>query len=194
MPRVEMQPARPASPDAPRYTPKLAHYAPEITSAARAFSLATYQRSKLSLREFEGARARTAQINGCRRCQAWRSARDLPDYFAAFGQTPDATVASRGPAPDEAYYAAVADWATSPIYSPREKVAIEYAERMGTDPQGLSADDAFWVRAKAVFSDEEIVDLSYCIACWMGLGRVSHVLGVDGSDVCAVPVASLETA
>jgi hypothetical protein len=40
---------------------------------------------------------------------------------------------------------------------------------------------------KAAFSDEEIVDLSYCIAGWMGLGRVGHALGTD--RVCAfVPV------
>ena len=180
-------PALPASGIPTRYTPKLSHYAQEITAAARNFSLVTYRRSKLSLREFEGARARTAEINGCRRCQGWRSARDLPDYFAAFDLTPENTVADRGPAPDEAYYRAVSDWRTSPLYSPRERIAIEYAERMGTDPQGLAVDDDFWTRTKQVFSDEEIVDLSYCIACWMGLGRVSHVLGADTDGVCAIP-------
>ena len=28
-------------------------------------------------------------------------------------------------------------------------------------------------------SDAEITDLTYCIACWMGMGRVAHVLGLD---------------
>ena len=171
------------------YTPKLSHYAREITSAARQFSLETYRHSKLTLREFEGARARTAEINGCRRCQGWRSARDLPDYFAAFDLKPERTVADKGAAPDEAYYASVSAWQTSALYSPRERLAIEYAERMGTDPQGLAADEEFWGRAKDLFSDEEIVDLSYCIACWMGLGRVSHVLGVDTTDACPIAVS-----
>ncbi len=37
---------------------------------------------------------------------------------------------------------------------------------------------------KSAFSDDEIVDLSYCIAGWMGMGRVTHALGFDA--VCAV--------
>ena len=66
---------------------------------------------------------------------------------------------------------------TSPLYSARERIAIEYAEGMGTDPQGIAQDEDFWRRCKAAFSDREIVDLSFCIACWMGLGRIGHVLG-----------------
>ncbi len=186
MARVEIQ--TPADPTK-GYTAQLTGYAREIQAAAKNFSLQIYQHTKLTLREYEGARARTAEINGCRRCQGWRTARDLPHYFEAFGIKPESTVAQRGPAPDEAYYAAVSEWRTSPLYSPRERTAIEYAERMGTDPQGVAADDEFWGRAKALFSDEEIVDLSYCIAGWMGLGRVSHVLGVD-IDVCSIPEPS----
>lgn len=64
----------------------LAHtFAPEIVQAGLAFSTAVYQHSTLTLREFEGARARTAEINGCRVCQNFRTARDLPAYFEAFG-------------------------------------------------------------------------------------------------------------
>jgi alkylhydroperoxidase family enzyme len=166
----------------------LTGHAPEIVAAGLNFSKTTYLRSKLSLREFEGARARTAEINGCRLCQAWRSARDLPGYFAAIGVSADGgSVADRGPVPDEDFYRSVSRWRESPIYSERERVAIEYAERMGIDPKGLAGDEEFWTRMKATFSDEEIVDLSYCIACWMGLGRATHVLGIDG--VCAIPSA-----
>src|SRR5262245_35096869 len=119
----------------------LSGLAAEITRAGRQFSLETYQHSKLSLREFEGARARTAEIHGCRRCQAWRSARDLPDYFAAFDSVPEHSIVERGPAPDESFYAAVSEWRASPLYSPRERLAIEYAERLGTEPQAVAADD-----------------------------------------------------
>jgi alkylhydroperoxidase family enzyme len=95
------------------------------------------------------------------------------------------SVADRGPAPDEAFYRSVSEWRTSPLYSLRERVAIEYAERMGTDPKGLAADDQFWARAKGAFSDAEIVDLSYCIGTWIANGRVAHVLGWD--TVCSIP-------
>jgi alkylhydroperoxidase family enzyme len=163
-------------------------YARQIVSAGVAFSKATYQHSRLSLREFEGARARTAEINGCTICQQWRSARDLPGYFSAFGGNSSQSIAARGPVPDELFYQSVSQWRTAPIFSPRERIAIEYAERLGTDPQGLAGDDSFWTRAKSLLSDEEIVDLSYCVACWMGLGRVTHALGMDA--VCSLGPAA----
>ena len=37
---------------------------------------------------------------------------------------------------------------------------------------------------KEVFSDAEIADLTYCIAGWMSMGRVAHVLGLDSN--CSV--------
>lgn len=160
-------------------------YAPDLTKAAGKLANAVYQHSSLSLREFEGARARTAEINGCRMCQSWRSAQDVPAYLRSAGIPVEGSIATHGPAPDEGYYLSVSDWRTSPIYSDRERLAIEYAERMGLDPQDLAADEDFWKRAKQAFSDNEIVDLSYCIAAWMGLGRVTHVLGLD--DVCYIP-------
>ncbi|MXO74752.1 hypothetical protein GRI40_05895 [Altererythrobacter aerius] len=56
---------------------------------------------------------------------------------------------------------------------------------MGRDPKGIAGDEEFWSEFKSAFADTEIVDLSYCIAGWMGLGRVAHVLGVDAA--CAIP-------
>lgn len=156
------------------------HFAAEIVSAGFAFSKTVYQHSKLSLREFEGARARTAEINGCQVCQNFRADRDLPSFFENFGGSVEDSVASRGPAPDQDFYRNVSNWQKYPGFSEREKLAIAYAERMGTDPQGLAADDVFWERFKGAFSDAEIVDLTYGIACWMGLGRATHVLGMDG--------------
>jgi hypothetical protein len=159
-------------------------YAPELVAAGLAFSGAGYQHSQLSLREFEGARARTAEINGCQVCRSWRSQRDLPGYFSALGGDVQASVASRGPAPDEAFYLGVSAWRTASQYSERERLAIAYAEGLGLDPQGLAHDEAFWARLKVVFSDTELVDLSFCVAGWIGLGRITHALGMDG--VCAI--------
>jgi alkylhydroperoxidase family enzyme len=162
----------------------LGTYAPEIVAAARGFSMATYAHSTLSLREFEAARMRTAQLNGCELCMNFRAERDLPGLFErnAVGAK---GVADNGPSPDEALYAAVAEFRTAPGLSERERLAVEFAEGMGTDPDGLAQNEDFWSRCKARFTDAEIVDLAYCVAAWMGLGRVAHVLGADG--VCAIP-------
>jgi hypothetical protein len=177
--RIELPERHQANP-----LPHLAeNYAAQIVSAGVAFSKAGYQHSKLSLREFEGARARTAEINGCQVCRTFRADRDLPGYFAVFGGNVDQSVAANGAAPNEAFYLNLARWRDFPEYSERERVAIAFAEGLGLDPHGIATDEAFWARAKAVFSDEEIVDLAYCTACWMGLGRVTHALGMD--NVCS---------
>lgn len=175
--RIELPPAHQSNPAA--FVGQ--NYAKDIVASAFAFSAMTYERSKLSLREFEGARARTAEINGCLICQGWRSARDVAPYLTHFGGDAKHSIATRGAAPDEAFYQNVSRWRDSPLYSARERIAIEYAERVGTEPKGIAADDAFWARAKALFSDDEIVDLTFCVACWIGLGRAVHVLGLDGA-------------
>ena len=155
-------------------------HAPEIMAAGIQFSAITYANSKLPLRVFEAARARTAEINGCQLCQGFRAARDLPRLYG-----PDAqTVVSNGPAPDEDFYVAVSEWRTSPLFDGQERLAIEYAERLGQDPKDVAADEDFWTRAKSLFSDAELLDLSFCIACWMGQGRATHALGLDG--VCGL--------
>lgn len=167
-------------------------YSPDLVLAGLRFSDATYAHSKLSLREFEGARSRTAQINGCQICMNWQTGRDLPAYRASIGKPLDSALMNSA-VPDDAFYAAISDWRTSPVFSDRERIAIEYAELLGTDPHGVAENDAFWTRAKAVFSDDEIVDLSYCLACWIGMGRVTHALGLDG--MCSIgPAIATEAA
>lgn len=158
------------------------NYATGIMAAAGGFSRAVYCESQLSLREFEGARMRTAQLNGCAICQDFRSERDAKPMYSVNGETPATMVTGNGPAPDEAFFASIADWQTATVFSPRERLAIEFAERFATEPKVLSADADFWVRMHDNFSDGEIVDLAHCTAAWMGLGRVAHVLGFD--SVC----------
>jgi alkylhydroperoxidase family enzyme len=162
----------------------LSAIAPEIVRAGHTFVTAAYQHSILTLREFEGARVRTAEINGCSFCRNFRAARDLPAYFETFGGHGADSVAAHGPSPDEAFYRNVAEWRTDPGYSERERLAIGFAEAMAHDPQGLARDSSFWSRLRAAFSDAEIVSLCYSIAAWMGLGRVTHVLGMD--RVCSI--------
>jgi alkylhydroperoxidase family enzyme len=168
-----------------------ANHAQEIMATASDFSKAVYTHSRLSLREFEGARSRTAQINGCIICQQFRAAHDAPAMFAASGTRPEHLISDNGPAPDEAFYAAVSEWRTSPVFSTRERLAIEFAERFAEEPKVLAADEDFWARAKSFFDDGEIVDLAHSVAAWVGLGRVAHVLGFD--SVC-LPFTQAEAA
>ena len=47
--------------------------APSLTAAAGAYSTAVYEKSSLSLREFEAARITIARINQCAICIDWRT-------------------------------------------------------------------------------------------------------------------------
>lgn len=136
---------------------------PAIGAAAGGFSGATYSASSLPLREFEAARYRIAQINDCQICLSWRSDRN-------------------GEGVGEDLYDAVANWATAPGLSDRERLAAEYAERYALDHRNLDAE--FWGRMKAAYTSDEIVELTLCMAQWLGLGRLNQVLGIDVA--CAI--------
>jgi alkylhydroperoxidase family enzyme len=172
--------------DAAGPMPNLADdYAPELINAATAFSIATYKYSRLPLRLFEAARMAIAVINGCTVCQAWRTA----GHGALLGL--EGQRAQRGPEPDEAFYRALLRGDDS-LLDERERLAAEFARAMSLDPQGLATDEGLWAQLKAVLGDEEIVDLTYCCAGWIGFGRATHVLGVDA--LCRLPAAGAEAA
>ncbi len=139
---------------------------PEIGVPAAKFSGAVYDHSTLSLREFEAARIRIAQVNHCSFCLDWRTERD-------------------GERVDESLYDEVAAWGASRDLSERERLAAEYAERFAADHLSLDDDEPFWVRFKSAFSDEEIIELSMCIGSWIAFGRLNHVLGIDAA--CQLP-------
>jgi alkylhydroperoxidase family enzyme len=162
--------------------------APEISQAIHGLSQAIYRHSKLPLRIFEAARMRVALINGCLLCQNFRSVVDVEALLAASGGAAN-SIATRGEAPEEDFYLNIADWRTSPLYSDREKLAIEYAERYSLAPDPLGYDDEFWARMKAAFTDAEIYDLTICISSWIAGGRYAHVLGFDQACGIEPPVA-----
>ncbi|RYD91894.1 MAG: hypothetical protein EOP61_26690 [Sphingomonadales bacterium] len=98
-------------------------------------------------------------------------------------------VSGRGEAQTEAFYQAFAgDWRRSDLFSPRERLAAEYAERIALEPVPLPYDDDFWTRLHAQYDDGEIADLTYSITTWIATGRVVHALGLDGA--CAIQPAS----
>jgi len=73
--------------------------------------------------------------------------------------------------------AAVAEYRTSPLFSERERLAIEFAEKMALDHQSI--DDRFFSRLRAEFSDAEIVELGMAIGQYIGFGRLLMVLDVE---------------
>lgn len=151
-------------------------YTWELTGAmgvrAKEFSGAVYDEGRLPLREFEAVRMRTAQINGCRLCMAYRTGQD----HATRGVGEDV--------PAEAFYEAVESWRTAEIFTDRERNAIEFAERYLCDPDPLAGDDEFWQRMRATFSDVEIAEIAMSVSAFFLRGRFAHVMGVD--DVCEI--------
>jgi AhpD family alkylhydroperoxidase len=125
-----------------------------------------YQQSILAADERELARMRIAQINDCVACSDFRAP----------------SVLEEGVAPE--LYDNVAEYASYPGYTPRQRLAIEFAERFATDHASMG--DAFFERLRAVFSDAEVLDLTLCVAVFLGLGRSLAVLGVDQS--CAIDI------
>jgi alkylhydroperoxidase family enzyme len=164
------------------WTYVLETFVPNIGSAAIRFSRAVYEHTQLSLREMEAARYRTALINGCRKCQIGRAARDFNTQLRVGDQPLERPMTSRGPVPSEDFYQAVLDWRTSPQFTARERLAIEYAERLGKEPQSFEGDEPFWLSLKTHFSDLELVDLSLSIVSWIAFGRLAHALQIDGTS------------
>jgi AhpD family alkylhydroperoxidase len=132
---------------------------PEMCKAVTALTDAVYERSQLPPREREVARMRVAQINQCQVCLGWR----IP------------SLEKHGVG--EELYAHVGEATEHGGYTARERLAIEYAERFCLDH--LSIDEAFFARLRSHFADDEILDLTICIADYLGFGRLTQVLQMD---------------
>ena len=104
---------------------------------------------------------RIAQLNACTACATFRA----PSVLAA--------------GVEEELYEHLDEAATYPGFSERQKLAIEFAERFAQDHRGI--DDQLFGRLRSSFSDPEILDLTMCVAVYLGLGRALEVLGVDSS-------------
>jgi AhpD family alkylhydroperoxidase len=137
---------------------------PGIGIAASRFAMSVYAHSTLGLPEFEAARLRIAQINGCEFCLDWRTERDGQKVGQEFAE-------------------AVAQWRTTGALDERTRLAAEYAERYALDHHGL--DEEFWARMTAQYSQLQIVELSMSIGSWLAFGRLNRVLGLD--KICALP-------
>ncbi len=132
---------------------------PEMATTVYEMIDTVYHRSILSPAEQEVARMRVAQLNDCSACSTARAQSVI-----------DAGV------PEEDY-GHVDEWKTWPGYTERQRLAIEYAERFTVDHQGM--DDELFDRMHAHYTDAEILDLTLCLAIWLGLGRSLAVLQVE---------------
>jgi hypothetical protein len=61
---------------------------------------------------------------------------------------------------------------------------MEYAERFAVDH--LSIDDAFFDRMRESFTDPELLDLTICLAAFLGLGRTLRSLGITETSLTDV--------
>jgi len=132
-----------------------------------AFADAVYTKSRLSRREFEGARMRVAISNGCVTCLNTRYS-DGADHGL-----------------DADFYDHIEAWGTHPGYSERERLAIEFAERFCE--RWKEVDEAFWSRLRAAYTDGEIVDLALQVAELVGAGRILKMLDIAQS--CGITIA-----
>jgi AhpD family alkylhydroperoxidase len=139
---------------------------PEMGRAVTRLVDAAYNQSMLPVREREAARIRIAQLNACPVCLNFRAA----------------SVMSQGITED--FYRHVGDHEQMPEYSQRERLAVEYAERFALDH--LSIDDNFFARLREYFSDPEILDLTICLATFLGLGRMLRCLAIDDTELLDV--------
>jgi alkylhydroperoxidase family enzyme len=139
---------------------------PEMGRALNRLVDAAYNKSVLPVGVREAARMRIAQLNDCPVCLTFRAD----------------SVKERGL--DEEFYAHVAEHRTSALYSEQERLAIAYAERFAVDH--LAIDDAFFDRLRVAFSDAEILDLTICMAAFLGVGRLLRVMGIDETSMTDV--------
>ena len=70
-----------------------------------------------------------------------------------------------------------------PVFNERERLAIEFAERMATNH--TSIDDDFFRRLRASFSDAEIVEIGMAAGQYIGFGRLLMVLDLE-RPVCDI--------
>lgn len=77
---------------------------------------------------------------------------------------------------DDELYNDVARYSDNDAFTPREKLAIEFAERFAIDHR--TVDDELWSRLAAAFSDRELLELTTTIGFCVGMGRAFQVLDI----------------
>jgi alkylhydroperoxidase family enzyme len=88
--------------------------------------------------------------------------------------------------------AEVLNWRDSKLFSPAERAALEYAERITyTDRQ---VDDTLFAELKKHFTEAQIVELTAAIALENFRSKFNPTLGVEAQGFCMVPTAGTKKA
>ena len=132
--------------------------APYLGTALSGMTTAVYEESSLPVREREVARMRIAQLNECNVCLNTRAASAMQQ-----GLTDD-------------LYQHVDCYRDMSEFTPREKLAAEFAEQFAIDHTSIG--DELWGRLRAAFTDVELLELTVTIGFCVGLGRAFNVLDI----------------
>jgi alkylhydroperoxidase family enzyme len=81
--------------------------------------------------------------------------------------------------------AVLGDYKENPLFSLRERLALELAERMTYTEQRVT--DEFFDRLKEHFTDEELVELAAVIALENFRSKFNPVFGVEANNFCPLP-------
>jgi alkylhydroperoxidase family enzyme len=76
---------------------------------------------------------------------------------------------------------ALADYATSPLYSERERLALEYADCMTLS--GREVGDDFFARLRAFYDDDALVELTATIAWENASSKFNRALRVPSQGL-----------
>jgi alkylhydroperoxidase family enzyme len=66
---------------------------------------------------------------------------------------------------------------SSDLLSPRERVAIRFAEKLAVDHQKV--DETLWSELRSHFSEAEIIELVAHTTLYIGWGRFNEIVGID---------------
>ncbi len=81
--------------------------------------------------------------------------------------------------------AVLGNYRKSPLFSQRERVALELAERMTYTNERVS--DSFFKVLKQHFTDEELVELAAVIALENFRSKFNPVFGIEPNGFCPLP-------
>jgi len=76
----------------------------------------------------------------------------------------------------EAKIAAINDEG-SDLLTPRERIALWFAEKLAVDHQKVG--DAQWAELRSHFSEAEIIELVAHTTLYIGLGRFNEIVGLE---------------
>ena len=76
-------------------------------------------------------------------------------------------------------------WRDSKLFTPMERAALEYAERITTT--GQKVDDDLFAELKRHFTEGQIVELTAAIAMENFRSKFNPPLGIEAQGFCMVP-------